>query len=121
MKVFFAGPTGVIGRRAVPCLVEAGHDLTAVSRSDEGAAWLEQAAARPIGVDLFDRAAAGAAVDGNDVIFHFATAIPPWAKMTDRRSWATNDRLRSEATSNLVDAALRHDVAGFVQESITFF
>jgi nucleoside-diphosphate-sugar epimerase len=107
MKVFFAGPTGVIGRRAVPCLVEAGHDLTAVSRSDEGAAWLEQAA--------------GAAVDGNDVIFHFATAIPPWAKMTDRRSWATNDRLRSEATSNLVDAALRHDVAGFVQESITFF
>ena len=34
MKTFVAGATGVLGRRVVPLLVAAGHEVTAVARSD---------------------------------------------------------------------------------------
>ena len=32
MKTFLAGGTGVVGTRALPALVAAGHDVTAVAR-----------------------------------------------------------------------------------------
>ena len=35
MQCFVAGGTGVIGRRAVPALISAGHDVTVISRSSE--------------------------------------------------------------------------------------
>jgi GNAT superfamily N-acetyltransferase len=35
MKVFLAGATGAIGRRLVPHLAEAGHEVTAMTRSVE--------------------------------------------------------------------------------------
>ncbi len=54
MKVFFTGATGVIGNRAVPLLIEAGHDVTAVARSGDGVEWLDRSGARPVSVDLFD-------------------------------------------------------------------
>jgi nucleoside-diphosphate-sugar epimerase len=121
MKALFTGATGLIGRQAIPRLIEAGHDVTGVARSDEGRAWLQQAGARPIRLDLFERDEVDSAVAGHDVVLHFATAIPSQAEMTKRESWELNDRLRSGATANLVDAALRYDVSGFIQESITFF
>jgi nucleoside-diphosphate-sugar epimerase len=120
MRIFFTGATGVVGRRAVPQLIRAGHQVTAVVRSDNDAAWATEIGAIPAAVDLFDRGAVSEAVSGHDGVIHFATAIPPQAKMTKRRSWRANDRLRTEATANLVDSALRHDAHTFVQESVTF-
>jgi uncharacterized protein YbjT (DUF2867 family) len=35
MRVFLAGATGAIGRHLVPQLVEAGHEVTAMTRSEE--------------------------------------------------------------------------------------
>jgi uncharacterized protein YbjT (DUF2867 family) len=35
MKVFVAGATGAIGRSLVPRLVEAGHEVTTITRSKE--------------------------------------------------------------------------------------
>lgn len=120
MKILLTGATGVLGRAAVPRLVEDGHDVIAVSRSPDDAAWLEETGARPEPVDLFDPSAIGRAVAGVDTVVHFATAIPPMSKMTKRRSWAMNDRLRSEATGILVDAAIANDVSRFIQQSVTF-
>ena len=45
MKVFVAGATGVIGRRLVPMLVEAGHDVVGMTRSVEKAGQLREAGA----------------------------------------------------------------------------
>ena len=120
MKILFTGATGVLGRAAVPLLVADGHDVIAVSRSSGATAWLEEAGARPEPVDLFDSTAIDRAVARVDTVVHFATAIPPMSKMTKRRSWETNDRLRSRATGLLVDSAIANHVSRFVQQSLTF-
>jgi nucleoside-diphosphate-sugar epimerase len=120
MKVLFTGATGVVGRVAIPGLVAAGHAVDGVARSDEGRGWLTAVGARPVDLDLFDEEAVNDAVVGTDAMVHFATAIPPMGVMSKPVAWQTNDRLRSEATGLLVDAAIRHDVQVFVQESISF-
>ena len=121
MRILFTGATGVIGRRAVPRLVEAGHEVVANVRSDTDRAWAESVGAAATTVDLFDSSAVTEVVADVDAVVHFATAIPRQRDMTHRRSWSTNDRLRTEATAHLVDAAIGSGVQVFVQESITFF
>ncbi len=120
MKVFVAGGTGVIGRRAVPALVEAGHDVTVVARSEERDRLVERLGGSPVRVDLFDRDGVHAAVAGHDAVANLATHIPPMSKAARSASWNENDRIRTEASANLVEAARAHDVRRFVQESITF-
>lgn len=118
MKIFVTGATGVVGRRAVPLLVQAGHEVTAVVRTPEKAASMQRAGARPVGVDLFDAAGVRRALAGHDAVINLATHIPrstlqmmlPWA-------WRENDRIRRDASAVLVDAALAEGVARFVQES----
>ena len=57
-KVFVAGATGVLSKRTVRRLIEAGHDVTGVVRSDAKAKLLEGLGATPAHVDLFDADAA---------------------------------------------------------------
>ncbi len=121
MRTLFTGATGVVGREAIPRLVTAGHEVTGVARSDEGRAWLEQTGATFTGLDLFDAGAVDRAMADQEVVIHFATSIPNTNAMRRRSSWDLNDRLRIEGTSNLVDAAIHHEVTRFIQESITFF
>lgn len=118
--IFLTGATGVLGRRAVPALVAAGHRVSAVARGPEKEAQLRSAGASPVAVDLFDPAAVRAAVKGHDVVCHLATHIPPTARAWRASAWATNDRLRREASRHLVDAALATGAERYVQESITF-
>lgn len=120
MKIFFTGATGVIGRHAVPALIQAGHDVGAVARNSDDRAWLTELGARPVEVDLFDPAAVNSAVGGSQAVIHMATSIPPQNKLTKRASWVMNDRLRTRATENLVEAALTHSAETFMQQSITF-
>jgi nucleoside-diphosphate-sugar epimerase len=118
MKIFVTGATGVIGRRAVPLLRYAGHDVTGLARSATSRAQLEREGAAAINVDLFDAQAVARAIAGHDVVVNLATHIPatstqmflPW-------KWRENDRLRKIASSTLVDACLASSVMQFVQES----
>lgn len=120
MKIFLTGATGVIGRRALPALVTAGHDVTAVARSDDKSLTVEAAGATPSQVDLFDRDAVTAAVAGHEAVVHLATNIPTGADVAVKRGWRMNDRLRTEAAANLRHAAATTEAQRFVQESITF-
>ncbi|WP_436793054.1 NAD-dependent epimerase/dehydratase family protein [Actinospongicola halichondriae] len=120
MKVFVAGGTGVIGRRAVPALVEAGHDLTVVARTEERDGLVERMGGTPVRVDLFDAAGLRSAVAGHDAVVNLATHIPPLSKAARAASWSENDRIRTEGSVNLADAARMNDVGRLVQESITF-
>ena len=120
MKICVAGGTGVVGRRAVPALVAEGHEVSGVARTPEKADLVRSWAATPVEVDLFDPAALGAAVAGHDVVVNLATAIPPFSKAARAKAWATNDRLRRDASRNLVDAALAAGAGRYVQESVSF-
>lgn len=119
-KIFVAGATGILGRRAVPLLTAAGHQVTGIGRTAEKAAQLEAAGATSVAVDLFDAAAIKEAVDGHDVVANLATHIPSVTKMRMRSAWRENDRIRAEGSSNLVDAALATGAKRYIQEQICF-
>lgn len=119
-KIFVAGATGVLGRRAVAKLVEADHRVSGVARSDEKAELLRSLGVTPVRVDLFDPAAVKDAVVGHDVVMNLATHIPPMSKAALPGAWNENHRIRSEASKHLVDAALAAGAGRYVQESIAF-
>lgn len=119
-KIFVTGATGVLGRRAIPLLVAAGHDVTALARSAEKASTLVDQGATPIECDLFDHESVRSAVAGHDAIAHLATNIPTGSSAMRKRGWRTNDRLRSEGSRNLAAAAVDLGIGRYLQESITF-
>lgn len=119
-KIFVAGATGVLGRRAVAQLVEAGHDVTGIARSDEKAELVRSLGATPARVDLFDAGAIKDAVVGHDVVANLATHIPPLSKSAFGGAWQENNRIRSEGSRILVDAALAANASRYIQEAIAF-
>ncbi len=60
------------------------------------------------------------AVVGSEAILHLATNVPAYPKMGRPKHWAMHNRLRTEATRNLVDAARQSGVRRLVKESVTF-
>lgn len=59
MRVFLAGASGAIGRRLVPKLIAAGHELTGMTRSEARAEEVRAAGADAAVVDVFDADALG--------------------------------------------------------------
>lgn len=120
MRVFVTGATGTLGRPVVGLLVQDGHDVVGLSRSDQNESILRNLGATPARADLFDRASMRSALQGCDAALHLATKIPPAKEARKRSAWAENDLIRGEGTRNLVDAALREDVHSIVYSGICF-
>jgi nucleoside-diphosphate-sugar epimerase len=118
MRVFVTGGTGAIGRHAVPALVGEGHAVTALARTPEKAAALTEQGATAVSVSLFDRAALTAALAGHDAVANLASAIPPMTRFTRASAWRDNDRVRTEGSAAVVDAALAAGVGQVLQESV---
>jgi len=118
--VFVTGATGVIGRRLVPALVQAGHHVRAVARSPEKAATVTASGAHPRTVDLFNPDDVASAVVGCNAVIHLATSVPLGLHTMRKRAWKMNDRLRSEASRNLAAAAIDARVPTYIGESMTF-
>jgi nucleoside-diphosphate-sugar epimerase len=119
-RIFVTGATGVIGRRSVEQMVNEGHSVTAVARSDAKADQLRKLGATPISIDLFDVAALTKAFAGHDAVVNLATNIPTGLSAVNPRAWRTNDRLRREASAAIAAAVAAAGVGRMVQESITF-
>ncbi|MFL5798280.1 MAG: NAD-dependent epimerase/dehydratase family protein [Actinomycetota bacterium] len=123
MKVFVAGARGVIGRRLVPMLVEAGHDVTGMTRHADGAAGIRELGAAPAVCDVFDVTTLNEAMVAArpEVVVHELTAIP---KAIDPQRYAEvmagNDRIRTEGTRNLLAAAREAGARRIVAQSIAF-
>lgn len=123
MRVFVAGATGAIGRRLVPMLVEAGHDVTGMTRSEDKLDALRAAGCEPVVCDALDAAAARDAVAAAapDVVVHQLTAIP--RAINPRRmadDFVPTNRLRREGTRHLLDAALAAGARRVVAQSVAF-
>ncbi len=118
MRVLVSGATGVLGRRVVHRLVADGHTVTAVARSAAKEVRLRGDGANPVRLDLFDPVAVAAAAEGQQAVLSLATSIPSFRRAVRPDSWHENDRLRREASTNLVEAALAAGVGRVVQESI---
>lgn len=108
MRVFVAGATGVIGRRLVPLLLSTGHDVIGLARSQAATIALERMRSDVVQADALDHAAMRHAVRvaAPDAVVHLLTAIP--ARINYRqlsRDFAQTNRLRTQGTINLVDAA----------------
>lgn len=105
MRFLVTGGSGVLGRAALPLLREQGHDVAAPTHAE---------------LDLFDPDAVARAITGADAVLHLATRIPPPQLHGDAAAWQENDRLRTEASRLLVDAALAGETQAYVQPTIAF-
>jgi 2-alkyl-3-oxoalkanoate reductase len=118
MNILVTGATGVIGRRAVPLLLAAGHRVTVPARSPARTARLAAQGARVVPVDLFDPGELRQALGGQDAVVNLATHMPPMdLRMLLPGAWRENDRLRGVAAARLAQAASAAGVRRFIQES----
>ena len=120
MRVFVAGASGVIGRRLIPLLVQHGHTVTGMTRSENKAAGIRSASADAVVADALDPSAVAIAVTRAkpEVMVHELTAIPA---DFDLRKFAEQfkqtNRLRTEGTDHLLAAARLAGARRFVAQS----
>lgn len=118
MRILVFGATGVVGRRAVPLLLAAGHDVTAAGRNPGRRAALERAGARVASVDLLDRASVGRAVVGQDAVVNLATHMPASSlRAMLPGAFRENDRIRREGSAIVAEEAAAAGVTRLIQES----
>jgi nucleoside-diphosphate-sugar epimerase len=121
MRVFVAGGTGVLGRRLVPLLVAGRHQVVVLTRSPERAEWLRHAGATAVVADALDRDAVMKAVmrAEPEVVVHELTAFSKLGTNLRRfeREVAETNRLRTEGTDTLREAALAAGAQRLVAQS----
>jgi nucleoside-diphosphate-sugar epimerase len=118
MNIFIAGGTGAIGRVLVPSLVNAGHQVVALTRSVDRASQLKQMGAVPVVGDVYDEARLARLVAESEaeVVIHQLTAFG--TKNGD--PYAETIRVRIEGTRSLIAAACAARARRFIAQSISF-
>src|SRR5699024_6525424 len=112
------GASGVVGRQLIPQLISAGHEVTGLARSSGSVGGIDMMA-----VDALDPAAVSSAVERAepDAIVHLLTAIP--GRIDPKRideDFAMTNRLRTEGTANLLNAARRSGVGRIVAQGLGY-
>jgi len=124
MRVFVTGASGAIGRRLVPRLIDAGHDVIGAHHGPSSAELLRRLGATPVRLDLLDADAVGAAVLEHEpaAIVHEATALADvkFGRDMDKITARTNE-LRTTGTDALLAAARKAGVRRFVAQSVAGF
>jgi nucleoside-diphosphate-sugar epimerase len=121
MRVFLAGATGVIGLRLVPLLRADGHAVAGMTRSPEKTDTLRRLGAEPVVCDVFDSVALTSAVNAfsPELVMHQLTDLPDELDQLPDY-WERNDRVRTEGTRNLVDAAQAAGASRLLAQSIAW-
>jgi nucleoside-diphosphate-sugar epimerase len=119
VKVFVTGATGVMGRSVVGALLPAGHEVGGLARSDHKAAILSAMGVRPGTASLFDVPALTRVFDGYEAVVNLATHVPVGYTAMRPGAWRANDRIRSEGSKAVAEAATAAGVQTLVQESVS--
>jgi len=120
VKVFVTGATGVLGRAAVTALLNDGHDVVGLARTEPKAAALAASGAEPVQMSVFDQAALTAAFEDVDAVANLATHMPVGMAGVRPGAWKLNDRLRVDGSRIVAQAARDAGVRRLVQESVSF-
>ena len=120
MRVFVAGASGILGRRLVPQLIDAGHEVVGTHNSPASAEVLRALGAKPVLLDVLDEGAVREAVLENEpeAIVHEATALAnaKFGRSLDRMFAGTN-ALRTRGTDALLAGAWKAGVRRVVAQS----
>lgn len=122
MRVFVAGASGAVGRPLVAQLVEAGHEVTGMTRREERAEALRAAGAAAVVADVFDepRVREAIAAAEPEAVVHQLTALPERMNFRKRDLYEPTNRVRTEGTRILIGAARAAGAGRFVAQSIAF-
>ena len=123
MRVLVAGATGAVGRPLVDELIAAGHEVAALTRRESAARELRARGVEPFTADVFD---ARSVIDAcsaakPEVVIGELTALP--AKPDIRhylRDLEPTNRLRAEATPNLIAGPRAAGARRIIVQSISF-
>jgi nucleoside-diphosphate-sugar epimerase len=121
MRIFLAGASGVIGRRLIPRLVQAGYVVGGMTRSPNKAESLRCLGAEPIVCDVFDRAAIVDAIRDfkPDVVLNELTDLPDDAALIGAHS-DLNARIRTEGNRNLIQGARQSGSPRILAQSLAW-
>lgn len=124
MRVVVAGASGAIGLPIVRCLSDAGHQVTGLTRSGDGAERIRHAGGVPVAANVLDTTGLDDAVLAArpDVVVEQLTALP----RTDtpeamRASLAATTRVRVEGGRNLQAAAVRAGATHYLAQSGCYY
>lgn len=120
MKVVLSGGTGVIGRAAVPVLLEAGHDVVLLARSAANEEFARAQGVAAVCGDLLDVDSLRRAYAGADAVINLATHVPVGYAAMLPGAWKRNDQLRISGAANVTAAAIDAGVRRIVQESVSY-
>jgi nucleoside-diphosphate-sugar epimerase len=122
MNLFLAGATGAVGRSLIPLLTSQGHTVTGTTRSPRKAGELRALGAEAVVLDGLDRRAVLDAVAAAqpDAIVNQMTALSGLSDLRKfERAFALTNRLRTEGTQHLLDAAHENGVERVIVQSYT--
>ncbi|MDP0398469.1 NAD-dependent epimerase/dehydratase family protein [Tsukamurella strandjordii] len=102
MRVAVTGAAGFVGGNLLERLVEQGHDVVAIDRTDsphapEGVRWVQ--------ASVLDPAAMRAAFDGVEVVYHLVAMIT--LRMQDENAWRLNTQGVATVARAALDAGVR--------------
>ncbi|MGH6812994.1 MAG: NAD-dependent epimerase/dehydratase family protein [Methylocella sp.] len=120
MKILLAGATGAVGRRLVPLLRAAGHEVAGLTRTPAKADLLRSMGGEPVIADALDPPAVLSAPRKAkpEIVIHQLTSIPSNLDYRNfDREFALTNRLRKEGTDNLLAAARAAGVGRFIAQS----
>ncbi len=110
--VFLTGASGFLGGHLLGELVDAGHTVRALSRSETSDRAIAAQGGQPVRAGLDDTDALAAALTGCEAVFHAAADTSMWKRNAARQT-ATN----VDGTRQLLAAAKRAGVGAFLHTS----
>jgi 2-alkyl-3-oxoalkanoate reductase len=122
MRVYVAGGSGAIGRRLIPQLIAAGHDVVATTSSRRRIEDLEILGAHPLVVDGLDEEAVikSVCLAQPDAVTNEMTALAAATNLRNfDRAFARTNELRTKGNSHLICAAQIAQVRRLISQSYT--